>query len=93
MTTVDYVIKGVSLPDGKKTDIAIASGLISSVGSGFKGEASNVIDAKDCVILPGLVDLHTHLREPGREDAETVLSGSLAGVKGGFTAVSAMANT
>ena len=93
MTTVDYVIKGVSLPDGKKTDIAIASGVISSVGSGFKGEASNVIDAKDCVILPGLVDLHTHLREPGREDAETVLSGSRAGVKGGFTAVSAMANT
>ena len=93
MTTVDYVIKGVSLPDGKRTDIAIASGLISSVGSGFKGEASNVIDAKDCVILPGLVDLHTHLREPGREDAETVLSGSRAGVKGGFTAVSAMANT
>ena len=93
MTTVDYVIKGVSLPDGKKTDLAIASGLISSVGSGFKGEASNVIDAKDCVVLPGLVDLHTHLREPGREDAETVLSGSRAGVKGGFTAVSAMANT
>ena len=93
MTTTDYVIKGVSLPDGKKADIAIASGLISSVGSGFKGEASNVIDAKDCVILPGLVDLHTHLREPGREDAETVLSGSRAGVKGGFTAVSAMANT
>jgi dihydroorotase len=45
------------------------------------------------VVLPGLVDLHTHLREPGREDAETVLSGSRAGVKGGFTAVSAMANT
>lgn len=93
MTTADYVIKGVSLPDGKKTDIAIAGDVISSVGFGFKGEASNVIDAKDCVILPGLVDLHTHLREPGREDAETVLSGSRAGVKGGFTAVSAMANT
>ena len=52
-----------------------------------------MIDGKDCVVLPGLVDLHTHLREPGREDAETVLSGSSAGVKGGFTAVSAMANT
>jgi dihydroorotase len=93
MTTADYLIKGVSLPDGKKTEIAIHDGVISSVGTGFKEEATNVINAKDCVILPGLVDLHTHLREPGREDAETVLSGSRAGVKGGFTAVSAMANT
>ena len=93
MTTADYLIKGACLPDGKKADIAIANGVIASVGSGFKGEAHTVIDAKDCVVLPGLVDLHTHLREPGREDAETVLSGSRAGVKGGFTAVSAMANT
>ena len=93
MTTADYLLKGVSLPDGTKTDVAIASGLISSMSSEYKGEAKVVIDAKDCVVLPGLVDLHTHLREPGREDAETVLSGSRAGVKGGFTAVSAMANT
>jgi dihydroorotase len=93
MTTADYLIKGASLPDGKKADISISNGVITSVGTGFKGEAQTVIDAKDCVILPGLVDLHTHLREPGREDAETVLSGSRAGVKGGFTAVSAMANT
>ena len=93
MTTADFLIKGASLPDGKKTDISISNGVIASVGSGFKGDAKTVIDAKDCVVLPGLVDLHTHLREPGREDAETVLSGSCAGVKGGFTAVSAMANT
>ena len=93
MTTADYLIKGASLPDGKKTDIAISKGIISSIGSGLKAEAQTVIDAKDCVVLPGLVDLHTHLREPGREDAETVLSGSRAGIKGGFTAVSAMANT
>jgi len=93
MTTTDYLIKGASLPDGKKADISISNGVIASVGSEFKGDAKNVIDAKDCVVLPGLVDLHTHLREPGREDAETVLSGSRAGVKGGFTAVSAMANT
>jgi dihydroorotase len=93
MTSADYLINGASLPDGKKTDIAIVDGVISSLGTAFKGEATNVIDAKDCVVLPGLVDLHTHLREPGREDAETVLSGSRAGVKGGFTAVSAMANT
>ena len=93
MTTADYLIKGASLPDGKKADISISDGVIAAVGSEFKGDAKNVIDAKDCVVLPGLVDLHTHLREPGREDAETVLSGSRAGVKGGFTAVSAMANT
>ena len=93
MTNADFLIKGASLPDGKKADISISNGVIESVGSGFKGDAKTVIDAKDCVVLPGLVDLHTHLREPGREDAETVLSGSSAGVKGGFTAVSAMANT
>ena len=93
MTTADYLIKGASLPDGKRADIAISQGVITSVGAGFKGEAHSVIEAQECVVLPGLVDLHTHLREPGREDAETVLSGSSAGAKGGFTAVSAMANT
>jgi dihydroorotase len=93
MTTLDYLIKGVALPDGKQADIAIANGVITAVGSGINDETKNVIEANGCVVLPGLVDLHTHLREPGREDAETVLSGSRAGVKGGFTAVSAMANT
>ena len=93
MTTADYLIKGVSLPDGTKSDLTIHEGLISSIETDFKGEARVVINATDCVVLPGLVDLHTHLREPGREDAETVLSGSRAGAKGGFTALSAMANT
>jgi len=93
MTTLDYLIKGVALPDGKQVDIDIANGVITAVGSGINDETKNVIEANGCVVLPGLVDLHTHLREPGREDAETVLSGSRAGVKGGFTAVSAMANT
>jgi len=93
MTTLDYLIKGVALPDGKQVDISIANGVITAVGSGINDETKNVIEANGCVVLPGLVDLHTHLREPGREDAETVLSGSRAGVKGGFTAVSAMANT
>lgn len=93
MTTLEYLIKGVALPDGKQVDIAIANGVITAVGSGINDETKNVIEANGCVVLPGLVDLHTHLREPGREDAETVLSGSRAGVKGGFTAVSAMANT
>ena len=93
MSTVDYLIKNVLLPDGTKTDLAICDGLITSISKNFKGEAQTIIEAQDCVVLPGLVDLHTHLREPGREDAETVLSGSRAGAKGGFTAVSAMANT
>lgn len=93
MSTADYLIKNVSLPDGKKTDLAISDGVVTSLAESYIGEAQTVIDAQDCVVLPGLVDLHTHLREPGREDAETVLSGSRAGAKGGFTAVSAMANT
>ena len=93
MSTADYLIKGVSLPDGKESDLAISDGLITSVSSGFNGQAHTVIDGSECVVLPGLVDLHTHLREPGREDAETVMSGSRAGAKGGFTALSAMANT
>jgi len=93
MSSADCLIKGVSLPDGKKSDVAIAGGVITSVIGEFLGQAETVIDGSECIVLPGLVDLHTHLREPGREDAETVLSGSRAGAKGGFTALSAMANT
>ena len=52
-----------------------------------------MVDAAGLIALPGLVDLHTHLREPGREDAETVETGSRAAALGGFTAVHAMANT
>jgi dihydroorotase len=93
MNTVDIVIKGGTLADGSKADISIQDQHIVDVSPAFKGEARKTVDATGCVILPGLVDLHTHLREPGREDAETVLSGSRAGAKGGFTALSAMANT
>jgi dihydroorotase len=91
--TIDLVIKGGSLPDGTQADISIKDQRIVEVSKAFNGDAKKTVDAKGCVILPGLVDLHTHLREPGREDAETVLSGSRAGAKGGFTALSAMANT
>jgi len=93
MTMVDFIIKNAELADGSKSDIAISKGVISAMASSITSEATTTIDAKDCIVLPGLVDLHTHVREPGREDAETVLSGSRAGVKGGFTALSAMANT
>ena len=86
-----YVIKDVCILDGKPTDILVKDGFISEIGKGLSGDQT--IDGSGCIALPGLVDLHTHLREPGREDAETVLSGSRAAAKGGFTAVHAMANT
>ncbi len=86
-----YVIKDVCILDGKPTDILINAGLIVEIGKSLSGD--QIIDGSGCVALPGLVDLHTHLREPGREDAETILTGSRAAAKGGFTAVHAMANT
>jgi len=88
-----YILKGGSLPNGTKSDIAIKDGLISAIGTSLDTSGSEILDITNCVVLPGLVDLHTHLREPGREDSETVLSGSRAAVRGGFTAISAMANT
>ena len=87
-----YFISGGSLDDGSKKNLFISDGKIS----GFENPANSgaqVIDATGKIILPGLVDLHTHLREPGKEDSETVLSASRAGAKGGFTALSAMPNT
>jgi dihydroorotase len=90
----NYLLKGLTLPDGSVSDIEIRSGKISGIGKDLaKSEGLTEIDLKGCVVLPGLVDLHTHLREPGREDAETVLSGTMAAAKGGYVAVSAMANT
>ena len=87
------LIAGGTLPDGKKSDLLIKDGKIAEISSKIVAQDARVIDAKKAILLPGLVDLHTHLREPGKEDAETVESGSRAGVKGGFTALSAMANT
>ncbi len=90
----NFLFSGLTLPDGTTSDIQIADGVITAVGKSLpKQSADQVIDFKGSVVLPGLVDLHTHLREPGKEDAETVLSGSMAAAKGGFVAISAMANT
>ena len=91
--TTSYVIKGGSLPNGNKSDLVIADGVIKEMSADIAPSGHTVIDATDSILLPGLVDLHTHLREPGKEDAETVLSGSQAGVRGGYVALSAMANT
>ncbi len=87
------VIKGASLLGEQSADLRIEDGVIVEVGTADTAGATQVIDADGLVALPGLVDLHTHLREPGREDAETVLSGSQAAAVGGFTAILAMANT
>ena len=65
-----YILKGGLLPNGTKSDIAIKDGLISAIGTSLDESGSEIFDISDCVVLPGLVDLHTHLREPGREDSE-----------------------
>ena len=84
-----YLVKNVSVLGGTPTDLLIRDGVIAEGSS----DGAEVVDATGLVALPGLVDLHTHLREPGREDAETVETGTRAAAMGGFTAVHAMANT
>jgi len=88
-----YLIKDVELVNGEKVDIGVADGLISEISKKINNSYENVLDGSGCIALPGLVDLHTHLREPGREDAETVFTGTRAAARGGYTAVFAMANT
>ena len=91
---MSFLIKNVSIAGDSPVDIRLTDGVIAAVGAGLSADAGvEVIDGTGLVALPGLVDLHTHLREPGREDAETVLTGSRAAALGGYTAVCAMANT
>ncbi|GAA1450848.1 dihydroorotase [Mycobacterium cookii] len=87
---MSLVIEGASLLGEQTTDLYVddKGRLVDSAPNG-----AEVIDADALVALPGLVDLHTHLREPGREDAETILTGSQAAALGGYTAILAMANT
>ena len=89
------LIKGVRLyGEGDQVDVLVADGQIAQIGPALTaGDDTEVIDAAGQVLLPGLVDLHTHLREPGREYAETIETGSAAAALGGYTAVFAMANT
>jgi dihydroorotase len=92
MSSHDFLLKNVLLSEGARVDIEVRNQKISQI-SGELNSDLPVIDGKGFMALPGLVDLHTHLREPGKENSETVLSGSQAAIKGGYTAVSAMANT
>ncbi len=88
-----FLLRGVSLLGGPATDVLLEAGRVAEIGTRPDAAGAEVLDAAGLVALPGLVDLHTHLREPGREDAETVDSGTRAAALGGFTAVHAMANT
>ncbi|GAA4366745.1 dihydroorotase [Agromyces bauzanensis] len=87
------LITGATLPSGERADLLLAEGTIAEMGSVADAAGATVVDADGLIALPGLVDLHTHLREPGYEQSETVLTGTQAAAAGGFTAVFAMANT
>jgi dihydroorotase len=93
MTENTWLISGARPLGGDPADVLIRDGLIAEIGPGLAGPGTQRLDASGLILLPGLVDLHTHLREPGREDAETVATGTAAAALGGFTAVHAMANT
>ena len=95
-TTPPLLITGADIAGEGAADVLVVDGTIRAVGTDAGAEAPQGVSrlsADGLVLLPGLVDLHTHLREPGREDAETVETGSQAAALGGFTAVLAMANT
>ncbi|WP_271403534.1 dihydroorotase [Kocuria palustris] len=88
-----WLIRGASLLGERTADLLVAGGRIERIGEGLEDSDARVIEAQGLIALPGLVDIHTHLREPGREDAETVETGTRAAARGGFTAVFAMANS
>ena len=93
-----HLLKGIRPYNEEATDLLIVDGVIAALGAEAAQQAANYPDLKEhdftgLVALPGLVDIHTHLREPGREDSETVYSGTRAAAAGGYTAVFAMANT
>jgi dihydroorotase len=93
---VDLFVRGGRIVDAhgeRDGDVRIVDGEILEVGVGLAPGGAREIDAAGCIVAPGLVDLHTHLREPGREEAETIETGSRAAALGGFTAVQAMPNT
>jgi dihydroorotase len=88
------VIRGGTVLDQsgqRRADVAISDGRVTETGSSLEGD--DYLDASGCIVAPGFVDLHVHLREPGREEAETIETGSRAAALGGFTAIVAMPNT
>lgn len=93
-----FIIKGGRIIDpssgiDKELDILIQDGQVRKIGKNISSKAVRIIDATSKVVTPGFIDLHTHLREPGREDQETILTGTKAASSGGFTSVLCMPNT
>lgn len=76
-----------------QADILLKDGKIAKVAKNIKAGGAKTVDARGKVVMPGLIDMHSHLRQPGREDEETFISGAKAAVKGGFTTICAMPNT
>ncbi|WP_336632772.1 MULTISPECIES: dihydroorotase [unclassified Microbacterium] len=91
--TETYLVRGARIGAGERADLILEDGRIAQRGTGLSRVGATVVDADGLVALPGLVDLHTHLREPGYEASETILSGSRAAAAGGYTTVFAMPNT
>ena len=94
----DLLVRGGRLVDpvaGRdgNFDVALRDGAVAAVGERLSADGAEVLDARGLLVFPGFIDLHVHLREPGREDAETIASGAAAAAAGGFTAVCAMPNT
>jgi dihydroorotase len=87
------LIRGARLAGGDAADLLVEGGILAEVGTGLSRAGARVVDADGLIALPGLVDLHTHLREPGYEASETILTGSRAAAAGGYTTVFAMPNT
>ncbi|MFW6205105.1 MAG: amidohydrolase family protein, partial [Actinomycetota bacterium] len=93
MSGTSWLLAGARLLGGEPVDLLLRDGVIADAGPGLDAAGARRFDADGLVALPGLVDLHAHLREPGREDAETVETGTRSAALGGFTAVHAMADT
>ncbi len=92
------LIKGGRLIDPSEdidqvSDVLITDGVIAGAGPRVSADGAEVVDARGLVVCPGLIDMHVHLREPGREDEETIASGATAAIAGGFTSIACMPNT